>query len=327
MVSQRIDTQVVFRRCPPRILRAVTDALSSPLLDPAEIERIVAMDDVLERNAAITRGYHALSEAVAALVGRTDANWLTFGQWASAEARRSISGDTIPDLLKPLIGGDIARAVAEANAAVFGDVAHPFVRWVTAFAGDAAACRDPERAEAVLQPVLAHPQLIASDDLRHAFRAYTDALLLASSAQPQAVRRRAARMFFANASIGAHEQRVADPYVKAAIPGGSVLAVAATAHMGLHLPQGFLRLDRDVPRPAYLEGAQFPPDLAVLEDPDLVALAQRFGQDLESAKDSDAPNWEDYRERMGYIFTLLRSFQQDPAIFTQPADVAMRGEG
>jgi len=305
----------------------VTDALSSPVLDPAEIQRIVAMDDVLERNAAITRGYHALSEAVAVLLGRTDANWLTFGQWASAEARRSISGETIPGPLKPLIGEEISRAVAEANAAVFGDVAHPFVRWVIAFAGDAAACRDPDRAEGVLRPVLTHPQLTASDGLRHAFRAYTDALLLTSSAEPNAARRRAARIFVANTSIGAHEQRVADPYVKAAIPGGSVLAVAATAHMGLHIPQGFLRLDRDVPRPAYLGGAQFPPDLTLLEDPDAVALAKRFGQDLDSAKDSDAPNWEDYGERMGYIFTLLRSFQQDPAIFTQPADVAMRGGG
>jgi hypothetical protein len=30
---------------------------------------------------------------------------------------------------------------------------------------------------------------------------------------------------------------------------------------------------------------------------------------------------------MGDIFALLRSFQQDPAIFTQPADVAARWEG
>ena len=296
-------------------------------VDPSEIERVVAMDDVLQRNAAITRGYHRLSEAVAGLLGRTDANWLSFGQWASAEARRSMTGETIPDLIEPLIGEDVARAVAGGNAAVFGDVAMPFARWVAAFAADPVACREPRRADAVLASLLAHPQMQASEDLRHAFRAYTDALLIRSSTTPEATRQRAARMLFANASIGAHEQLVADPFVRAAIPGGSILAVAATAHMGLHLPGVFLRLDRDVPGPAYLAGARFPPSLATLDDPDVIALARRFGQDPSSARHSDAPDWEDYRERMGYIFTLLRAFQQDPAIFAQPADVAARGDG
>jgi hypothetical protein len=302
------------------ILRGVTSPPDASFLDSETIERIVAIDDALERNAAITRGYHALSEAVATLLGWTDANWPTFGQWASSEARRSMTGETIPDLLEPLIGDEVARAVSGGNAAVFGDVAQPFVRWVTAFARDPAACRDPERAEAVLASLLAHPQLAASEDLRHAFRAYTDALLLRSSADPDAARRRAARMLFANVSIGAHEQIVADPYVRAAIPGGSVLAVAATAHMGLHLPGAFIRLDRDVPRPEYLGDAQFPPDLVTFDDQDVIALARRFRQDLASAKDSDAPDWEDYEERMGYIFTLLRTFQQDPAIFALPPD-------
>jgi len=301
-------------------VRAVTDPFGSPLLDDAAVERIVATGDVLARNAAITRGYHGLSETVAALLGRADANWLTFGQWASAEARRSMTGEAVPDLLEPLLGDEVARAVADGNAAVFGDVAGPFIRWITAFAGDPDACRDPERADARLGPLLAHPQLVASLDLRNAFRAYTDALLLRSSADPDAARHRAMRMLFANGSIGAHEQLVADPYVKAAIPGGSILAIAATAHMGLHVPQGLFRLDRDVPRPAYLGGAQFPPELVTLDDPDVIALARRFGQDLASARDSDAPDWEDYRERMGFIFTLLRSFQQDPALFALPPD-------
>ena len=299
-------------------MTGVTDPGAAWFPDSDEVERIVANGDVLERNAAITRGYHALSEAVVALLGRTDANWLTFGQWASAEARRSMTGETIPGLLEPLIGHEVAGAVADGNAAVFGDVAGPFIRWIAAFAVDPAARRERARADDLLAPLLGHPQVAASPDLQRAFIAYTDALLLRSSTDPATARRRAARMLCANVSIGAHEQLVADPYVRAAIPGGSLLAVAATAHMGLHLPGGYLRLDRDVPRPAYLGGTQFPPDLANLDDPELVDLARRFGQDLASAGDSDAPDWEDYRERMGFIFTLLRSFQQDPAVFALP---------
>ncbi len=305
----------------------MTDPLSSHWLDPAEIERIVTMDDILARNAAITRGYHALSEAVAALIGRTDANWPTFGQWASAEARRSMTGETIPDLLEPLIGDDIIAAVAGGNAAVFGDVAPQFIRWIRAFAADPLASRDAERAAAALEPVLAHPEVVGDDDLRRAFHAYTQALLLRGSTEPEAERRRAEQMLIANVSIGAHEQVVAQPFVVAAIPGGSILAVAATAHLGLHLPSAYLRLDRDVPGPAYLGGEQFPPDLTHLPDPDATALAVRFGQDVDSARDSDAPNWEDYRERMGYIFTLLRSFQQDPAIFDLPPGTPESGLG
>ena len=122
----------------------------------------------------------------------------------------------------------------------------------------------------------------------------------------------------ANVSIGAHEQVVADPFVRAAIPGRWIVAVAATSHMGIRIPDGSLRLDRDVPRPAYLAGAQFPPELEHLTDSEALALAARFGQDVGSADDSDAPDWESYEERMGFIFTLLRSYQRDLSLFDLP---------
>ncbi len=113
--------------------------LDLPYPDEAAIERIVGIPDLLERNAAITRGYHALSEAVAAVLGRDQANWLTFGQWASAEARRSISAEAIPAPLRGLMSEGVAAAVAEGNAVIFGDVAPPFIRFVRAFAPIAGA--------------------------------------------------------------------------------------------------------------------------------------------------------------------------------------------
>jgi hypothetical protein len=309
-------------------LRDGTDPLATPYLDEATIERVVTTADPLARNAAITRGYHALSEAVAVVVGRDQANWLTFGQWASAEARRSIAGDAIPAAVRPFVGDEVAAAVAAGNAAIFADVAPPFIRFVRAFAADGRARRDPHRAAVALEALCADPQLAASDDLRRAFAAYVDAVVLrnadpagtaaGSGGATAAARRRAARILVANASIGAHEQRVADPFVRAAIPGRWIAAIAATSHMGLRIPDGVLELSRDVPPPAYLGGAQFPPELEVLEDPDALALAARFGQDPGSAAASDAPDWESYDERMGFIFTLLRSHQGDPALFDLP---------
>jgi len=281
------------------------------------------MDDVLARIAAITRGYHDLAHAVAAVLGGDHANWLVFGQWASAEARRSLLGDAVPAPLRPLLGPGVSAAVAAGNAAVFGDVAPPFIRFVLAFVRDPAARTERRRAEAVLDGLCGHPDVAASDDLRRAFAAYVDVVQLgavigAGEADPSLVRRRAERILVANVSIGAHEQVVADPFVRAAIPGRWIVAVAATSHMGIRIPDGSLRLDRDVPRPAYLAGAQFPPELEHLTDSEALALAARFSQDGGSADDSDAPDWASYEERMGFIFTLLRSYQRDPSLFDLP---------
>jgi hypothetical protein len=298
------------------------DPLATPYLDPAVVARVVAMEDVLARNAAITRGYHELARAVGAVLGRDQANWLVFGQWASAEARRSILGESVPGPLRRLLADGVAGAVASGNAAVFGDVAPPFIRFVRAFA-DPAVGADHGRAAAALAGLGEDPQLAASEDLRRAFTAYADAVVLAAAAaagdpDPTLRHRRAERIFVANVSVGAHEQVVADPFVRAAVPGRSLLAVAATSHLGLRIPEGLLELDRDVPPPAYLGGAQFPTELAVLEDTEALALAVRFGQDPGSAAHSDAPDWESYEERMGFIFTLLRSHQADSSLFDLP---------
>lgn len=290
------------------------DPLATPYLDPAFVARVVAISDPLERNAAITRGYHALSEAVAALLGRDHANWLTFGQWASAEARRSIDGEAVPAAVRPFLGEDVAEAVATGNAAIFGDVAPPFTRFVARFVEARAGTAGAAAARAAL---LAEAQVAASEDLVRAFGAYADAFDLVAAGDPDPGAR-AQRMLVANASIGAHEQWVADPFVRAAIPGRWISAIAATSHMGLRLPEGVLELHRDVPPPAYLDGEQFPPLLWRLDDAEARWLAQRFGQELDSAAASDAPDWESYDERMGFIFTLLRSHQCDPALFDLP---------
>lgn len=291
--------------------------MSSPYLDPAFVKRVVADPDPLGRNAAITRGYHALSEAVAAILGREHANWLTFGQWASAEARESIDGTAVPVVARPFFGAEIARAVADGNAAIFADVAPPFLAFVRLFAGIGAGA-GPAALDEAREALLGEPHIAESDDLVRAFGAYADAASLLAAGDPDPARR-AVRMFVANVSVGAHEQHVADPYVRAAIPGRWISAVVATSHMGLRLPEGMLELARDVPPPPYLDGAQFPAALAHLDDPDALVLAKRFRQDPESAATSDAPDWESYDERMGFIFTLLRSHQCDPALFALPA--------
>jgi hypothetical protein len=288
--------------------------LETPYLDPEHVRRVVADPDALARNAAITRGYHELSEAMATLLGHDHANWLTFGQWASAEARRSIDGEAVPAVARPFFGREIAEAVGAGNAAIFADVAPPFIRFMDLFAVAGAV---PEALDGARAALLADPQIAASEDLTRAFLAYADALRLRLAGDPDPGRR-AQRMLVANASVGAHEQRIADPYVRAAIPGRWISAIVATSHLGLRIPEGVLELHRDIPPPAYLGGPLFPASLARLEDSEAIALARRFHQDLDSAAASDAPDWESYDERMGFIFTLLRSHQCDPGLFSLP---------
>lgn len=179
---------------------AATDPLSTPYLDPAFVADVVSRPDILARNAAITRGYHALSEAVAAVLGRSDANWLTFGQWASAEARLSMTGEAVPRFARPIVGDDVAEAVGDGNAAVFGDVAPLFIAFVhaarpytqraaAATEGAVVPARPVDRAEAaaaVQASLSAIGWYAGSDDLRRAFSAYTDALVLASEPDPEA---------------------------------------------------------------------------------------------------------------------------------------------
>ena len=291
-------------------------------LRPEDVERIVAMEDPLARNSAITHGYHRLSEAGAHVLGREHANWLTFGQWASAEARRSITGAAVPRRLRDLFADGVAAAVADGNAAVFGDVAPPFIRFLDVLARRGAAASSNTGLEHVRAELRDDPGIAASADLQRAFGAYLDAVELRramdAAGDREAEARRAQRTLVANVSIGAHEQVVADPFVKAAIPGRSLLAIIATSHMVLRLPDVTLELDEDVPRPDYLQGHRFPATLRELTDPELLALAERFGQDPRTTADSDAPNWESYHERMGFIFALLRVYQCDARLFALP---------
>jgi hypothetical protein len=294
--------------------------LGLPYLDPGHVARVVTIADRLERNAAITHGYHGLSQAVAGILGTDHANWLTFGQWASAEARSTIAGRTVPPPLRHLLAEHIAEAVAQGNAAIFGDVAPPFIRFVALYQDHPRNAPTRAARRKLRGQLLDDPAVNRSDDLLRAFRAYADAVDILAEGDPDPYRL-AARIFVGNVSVGAHEQRLADPYIHSAIPGKWFSAIVATSQMRLLLPECELALDRDVPPPHYLGGEMFPQPLRDLTDEEAAGLGQRFRQDLASASRSDAPDWENFEERMGFIFTLFRAYQCDPTLHAMPPGI------
>ncbi len=86
----------------------------------AEIERILALPDLVLRNLHITHAYHRLATSLAALLGPS-VNWCGFATWASKQAGRTIRREDLPDLLdrkldEALDGspalGDLVRAAA-----------------------------------------------------------------------------------------------------------------------------------------------------------------------------------------------------------------------
>ena len=96
------------------------------------------------------------------------------------------------------------------------------------------------------------------------------------------------------------------------------LRVTTRYMMTLELPNGTLCLGRDLPNPP--GRPMFPPDLATLQDPELVRLLRIYRADGISTQGSGASEWSNLSERMCYILQLFRSRQQDACLFESPFD-------
>ena len=203
-----------------------------------EVLRIAGTPDPVQRNAAITDGYFRLSQAGAQLLGTENANWTTFGVWASQEAGRTIRGEELPTALEraldalPELAADqdrlnhilnrlglpplpripeilltsnglrarIVNAMAGGNQAIFADIGTAFARFVRTFTGPS------HGVPGVLENYLAQftPE---QRSLRDAFAAYARAM------QASDGKTKAELMLLGNALIGAHEQRLVQPFL------------------------------------------------------------------------------------------------------------------
>ena len=78
---------------------------SLPPISPAEVDRIVALDDQpVLRNLLISQAYHDLSDAMAELLGeRKNIVWVTMASWSSKTAGRFIRDDELPALFKDVL--------------------------------------------------------------------------------------------------------------------------------------------------------------------------------------------------------------------------------
>ena len=262
----------------------------------SRLRRIEGEPDPVFRNRLITAAYDDLSRETACLLGEVDANWLTFGKWASFTAGRFIRGEGAP-----VRWG--AGKVAEGNVAIICNIAPQFVRFL-------------ELADADSAHDLA--ALVASDDLLgrnaaslEAFSSYAEALRIdndlddAGSAQA---------MLRGNLLIAHHEQALADDFVDDAMPLGGLFGVIATRFVTLDIPEGSLDLSEPVPYPQYLHGERWPLALSEISDARLNELLRSYGHEWGMTDGSAATTWEVFDERMGFIAQFFRAYQRDPSL-------------
>ncbi len=285
-----------------------------PVLSQKDVAEIVAIADPVVRNVAITRCYRDLALAVADLTGRVDINWLAFGSWASASAGRAIRGDGLP------LGLDLgtSQAVAEGNRTIIADVAPRFVCWLD----EVAKAGGPSRT--ALEVAVGTALFDETPLLADAMTAYQSALEVRAIAPAEGLDEEADRavaefMLLGNVRVAAHEQWIADRLIDEAMPLGGLFGRITTRFVDVVTPDGPLDVCRDVPPPGYLGGAQYPRVLEQLVNAELCELAQRFDHALDcDVSTSDATSWEDFDERMGYIFAFFRAFARDARFFDAP---------
>jgi hypothetical protein len=277
------------------------------------LDLVRGMADPAARNIEITRCYCDLSDELSVLLGRRDLNWFSFGAWASATAGNAIRGESLP------VDWGTSENVAAGNLAIIVDIAPPFVHWLA----------EIERAggptSESLANTLADPQFESAPQLAAAFTAYQLAIELRNAfdpsdeEDPEAEYTAAQLVLLANVLMGAHEQQLVDQFIDAAMPLGGVFGLVTTRFISIETPDGPLDVSRDVPLPSYLAGARYPRELDPLSNPDLVALAARFGQSIaDDVSASNALSWESYDERMGFILTFFRAYQRDERFFDLP---------
>ncbi|WP_144369965.1 hypothetical protein [Myxococcus stipitatus] len=205
-----------------------------------DVEGIANMKDPVARNHAITQGYYALSNQMAGLLGKENANWATFGVWASKQAGVSIRQEDLPKVFMDQLNGDktwlraltdiglatvnpllplmttalkipikhalnrVSDAIADGNQKLFRDIAPEFQRFTETFKGD-----KKYDAAKVAKYLAGFPP--GKENLKAAFADYAKAMF---EKDPN---KKAELMLSANDRVGVHEQKLIQGEVERAL--------------------------------------------------------------------------------------------------------------
>lgn len=242
------------------------------------VAQTAATSDPALRNLRVTRGYQGMSEALAGLLGRDNANWCTFGVWASRSVGDILRGDAMPSRIRRFLTdehdmmGDLdaaarvaplrhrlfsrwlgveqvsralsdtalqtATELSKGNTAVYLEIGNAITTYLSVWREREPG--DPGAAEASLAGTDGAVVVLGQNRLRLALEAWNDALL---EADP---RRRAQLILAGSLQMGAHEQWRLQGAITGALGGGvDLLAMPFIEHC---VPIGRIRALRPLAR-------------------------------------------------------------------------------
>ena len=303
---------------PSRSRTAMLPAMPTPssaALDEAVVEQIVTIDDPLERNAAITRGYHDLSEAVAGLLGRTPrelAHVRPMGErrGATVHRRRGRSG----------------RASARSWATTWLPRSRPATRRSsrTSRRRSSASCVRCGRSRALTRR--SRPRSCALRPTRSWPGARTSRAPFGRTRTPSGCGcwarkgRRRSRPASSLPTPRWVRTSSASPTrsCERRSPGAGSPRSPPRCTWGSASPRASWSSRGTCRRPTTWAGRCSRPGWRRSRIQMRSRWRSASARIPTRRRLSDAPDWESYDERMGFIFTLLRAHQCDPALFALP---------
>lgn len=319
-------------------------------------ELLLAYPDRMERNERVTEQYYNLSTQMSDIVGKDNANWATFAQWASDEIGRNLNGGL--GIALGDIGGDPKYWLSVGNSMLISDIGPSFQHFVDTFGGGKNRDMSFEQFWSSFESKYSgheltyvgagkDPQL----DMKNAFKAYFDAMHLkdgeAKLTDPTQLAasqdHRAQLMLYGNSLVGLQEQDIVDDEISNGMNAASDLGISAVNPWGLghpwidfHLPgnggHGERRIDTDLDMPNSPTRVNFSEDFVTADGKKINlgdAMRDRLNGldgDLGNEDETDPANsgtnhWENYSQRMGTIYHLFANYQRDPEMFRDPRAV------
>jgi hypothetical protein len=207
----------------------------------ADVKAIADIKDPVARNAAITQGYHDLSNGMASILGQENATWATFATWASKQAGQSIRQEDLPKFFMEAIKGSgavgdklakmddvlrklglpalplgdiaagakdalnqVSQIIADGNQAIFREAGTEFSRFIDTFKD--ATHYDQAKVDQFLSKIPPEKAL-----LREGFAAYAKAQF------EQDPNKKAELMLLGNNKVVQHEQTTMTPSIERAM--------------------------------------------------------------------------------------------------------------
>ncbi|HEY4002268.1 MAG TPA: hypothetical protein VGO93_25570 [Candidatus Xenobia bacterium] len=298
--------------------------------DDQHISQVSHMSDPAARNREITQDYTHIGNRLHHMMGDDGgANWSTFASFASSRAGETIRGEDKPGLgkfgetalsfLSPaaipaMQTRDAAyqqsqQAVGDGNRNVYQDIAPQLQRFADTFEGDKAP---NQKKWDEFSKGFGADQGEIKDGLHEYYQGMFD----------KDEHSKQEHILHGNLLLAQREQQRLDPTIKAAMPGCSgdgwtngIAKHLMTDHITLPLPGENLSLSSDVPS---FQGQEAPAPLHHIDDPGLAQQIQRWGGnagDNGYLKGTGASNWANLGDRMRFISGLMRSRQDDPALY------------